>query len=72
MNISRVQDILAGEQDVPLPRNVHTDPSYMECLIAHEYGLYTAAAKRAREKHDAAGTYRHWTLSGGSGDATKS
>ncbi|MBR4743481.1 MAG: FAD-dependent oxidoreductase [Oscillospiraceae bacterium] len=72
VNISRVQDILAGEQDVPLPRNVHTDPSYMECLIAHEYGLYTAAAKRAREKHDAAGTYRHWTLSGGSGDATKS
>ncbi len=71
VNVARVQDILAGEQDVPLPRNPHTDPSYMECLIAHEYGLYTAAAKRARENHDAAGTYRHWTLSGGSGDATK-
>ena len=71
VDITRVQDILAGEQDVPLPRNAHTDPSYMECLVAHEYGLYTAAAKRARESHDAAGAYRHWTLSGGSGDATK-
>ena len=72
VNISRVQDILAGEQDVPLPRNAHTDPSYMECLVEHEYGLYTAAAKKARESHDAAGSYRHWTLTGGSGDATKS
>ena len=43
----------------------------MQCLVEHEYGLYTAAAKRARENHDAAGSYRHWTLSGGSGDATK-
>ncbi len=71
VDIAKVQDILAGEQDVPLPRNAHTDPSYMECLVAHEYGLYTAAAKRARETNDAAGAYRHWTLSGGSGDATK-
>ena len=71
VNVARVQDILAGEQDVPLPRNAHTDPSYMQCLVEHEYGLYTAAAKRARENHDAAGSYRHWTLSGGSGDATK-
>ncbi len=68
VSIAKVQDILAGEQDVPLPRNAHTDPSYTECLVAHEYGLYTAAAKRARESHDAAGTYRHWSLSGGSGD----
>ena len=71
VDITRVQDILAGEQDVPLPRNTHTDPSYMQCLVEHEYGLYTAAAKRARESRDAAGSYRHWTLSGGSGDATK-
>ena len=71
VNVARVQDILAGEQDVPLPRNIHTDPSYMQCLVEHEYGLYTAAAKRARESHDAAGAYRHWTLSSGSGDPTK-
>lgn len=68
VNVSKVQDILAGEQDVPLPRNVHTDPSYMECLVAHEYGLYTEPAKRARENKDAAGTYRHWSLSSGAGD----
>ena len=68
VNVSKVQDILAGEQDVPLPRNAHTDPSYMECLVAHEYGLYTEPAKRARESKDAAGTYRHWSLSAGAGD----
>ena len=67
VNVSKVQDILAGEQDVPLPRNPHTDSSYMECLVEHEYGLYTEAAKKAREAKDATGTYRHWTLSGGSG-----
>ena len=67
VSIGKVQDILAGEQDVPLPRNAHTDPSYMECLVAHEYGLYTEPAKRAREAKDAAGTYRHWSVSGGSG-----
>ncbi len=72
VDIARVQDILAGEQDVPLPRNPHTDPSYTECLVEHEYGLYTEAAKKARESKDAAGTYRHWTLSAGSGlDAEK-
>ena len=69
VNVKRVQDILAGEQDVPLPRNEHTDPSYMECLIEHEHGLYTEAAKRARAANDAAGTYRHWSLSAGAGDA---
>ena len=69
VDIRKVQDILAGEQDVPLPRNTHTDRSYTECLVAHEYGLYTEAAKRALETADAAGTYRHWTLSGGAGDA---
>lgn len=71
VNVSKVQDILAGEQDVPLPRNAHTDISYTECLEAHEYGLYTPAAKKAREANDAAGTYRHWTMSGGAGNATK-
>ncbi len=71
VDIKKVQDILAGEQDVPLPRNSHTDQSYTDCLVAHEYGLYTAAAKRARESNDAAGAYRHWTLSSGGGDATK-
>ncbi len=69
VNISKVQDILAGEQDVPLPRNAHTDASYTECLVEHEYGLYTPMAKKARETHDAAGTYRHWSVSGGSGVA---
>ena len=69
VNVSKVQDILAGEQDVPLPRNPHTDPSYMECLVEHEYGLYTEPAKKARANKDAAGTYRHWTLSAGSGSA---
>ncbi len=67
VNVKKVQDILAGEQDVPLPRNEHTDKSYTECLIEHEYGLYTEAAKKARETNDAAGTYRHWSLSGGGG-----
>ena len=69
VNVKKVQDILAGEQDVPLPRNAHTDPSYMENLVAHEYGLYTAAAKKARETKDAASAYRHWTMSGGMGNA---
>ncbi len=69
VDVKKVQDILAGEQDVPLPRNAHTDISYTECLKQHEYGLYTEAAKRAREANDAAGTYRHWTLSHGGGDA---
>ncbi len=72
VDIRKIQDILAGEQDVPLPRNAHTDPSYMECLVAHEYGLYTEAAKKAREAKDAASVYRHWTLSGGAGSADSS
>ena len=36
VNIKKVQDILAGEQNVPLPRNEHTDPSYMENLVEHQ------------------------------------
>ena len=71
VDIAKVQDILAGEQDVPLPRNIHTDSSYTECLVAHEYGLYTEPAKKARENKDATKTYRHWTLSAGSGDPNK-
>ncbi len=71
VDVSKVQDILAAEQDVPLPRNIHTDPSYTECLVAHEYGLYTEPAKKARENKDATATYRHWTLSAGSGDPNK-
>lgn len=68
VNVKTVQDILAGEQDVPLPRNEHTDPSYMECLVEHEYGLYTEPAKMARASKDATASYRHWTLSAGAGD----
>ena len=30
LNVAKVQDILAGEQDVPLPRNAHTDKSYTD------------------------------------------
>ena len=39
----------------------------MENLVEYEYGLYTEPAKKARANNDAAGTYRHWTLSSGSG-----
>ena len=60
VNIRKVQDILAGEQDVPLPRNSHTDPSYTACCEAHEYGLYTALAKKAREATDGVSAYRQW------------
>ncbi len=67
VNVAKIQDILAAEQDVPLPRNIHTDKSYTECLVEHEYGLYTEAAKKARAAGDAASVYRHWTISGGSG-----
>ena len=47
VDIRKVQDILAGEQDVPLPRNDHTDISYTQCAQEHEYGLYTSAAQKA-------------------------
>lgn len=53
VDIRKVQDILAGEQDVPLPRNSHTDPSYAELAKEKQYGLYTAAAKLAKETGDA-------------------
>ncbi len=70
VDVKKVQDILAGEQNVPLPRNAHTDASYTENLVAHEYGLYTEAAKKARASGDAASAYRHWTMSGGMGNAS--
>ena len=73
VNIRKVQDILV-DQDVPLPRNekfAAKDPTYQECVEAHEYGLYTEPAKKARENKDATKTYRHWTLSAGSGDPNK-
>ena len=59
VDIRRVQDILAGEQDVPLPRNEHTDPSYTALCEEHEYGLYTGMAKKAREAADISG-FRQW------------
>ena len=46
VNIKKVQDILARDQDVPLPRNPYTDPSYMQNVVDHEYGLYTQLAKK--------------------------
>lgn len=57
VNIRKVQDILAGEQDVPLPRNDHTDISYTECVREHGYGLYT---KEAKEAIAAAGKVEHF------------
>lgn len=59
VDIKKVQDILAGEQDVPLPRNAHTDLSYTQCCEEHEYGLYTAMAKKAREVAGIA-DFRQW------------
>ena len=60
VDIKKVQDILAGEQDVPLPRNAHTDPSYTPCCEAHQYGLYTALAKKARQAAGDISGYRQW------------
>ena len=52
VNIRKVQDILAGEQDVPLPRNEHTDKSYTELCEEFQYGLYTDAARKAAAEGD--------------------
>ena len=52
VNIRKVQDILAGEQDVPLPRNEHTDKSYTDLVEEKQYGLYTDAAKMAAAQGD--------------------
>jgi len=60
VDIRRVQDILAGEQDVPLPRNEHTDKSYTELCEAPQYGLYTELAQKARAAADGIKDYRQW------------
>jgi len=65
VNIRKVQDILAGEQDVPLPRNSHTDPSLTELCEEKEYGLYTSMAKAAAAERERADgqqlkQYRQW------------
>jgi hypothetical protein len=59
VDIKKVQDILV-EQDVPLPRHPKTDPSYTECCEAHQYGLYTELAQKARAEADSIGKYRQW------------
>lgn len=59
VNMRKVQDILV-EQDVPLPRNPKTDPSYTECCKEHEYGLYTDLAKQAKAEADGLKAYRQW------------
>jgi len=59
VNIKKVQDILI-DQDVPLPRNERVDPSYMQCVEEHEYGLYTELAQKARAERDGLKTFRQW------------
>ena len=59
VDIDRVQDILV-DQDVPLPRHPNTDPSYTECCEAHEYGLYTELAKKAKAQAEGLREYRQW------------
>lgn len=59
VDIKKVQDILVA-QDVPLPRHPGVDPSYMECVETHEYGLYTDLAKKAKENKDNLKNFRQW------------
>ena len=68
VNIRKVQDILV-DQDVPLPRNekfAAKDPTYQECVEAHEYGLYTDLAKEAKKARESQGeseklkAFRQW------------
>lgn len=65
VDIKKVQDILARDQDVPLPRNQYTDPSYMQNVIDHEYGLYTDLAKKAREEAGFLGKVRQFASNQG-------
>ncbi|MCQ2530474.1 MAG: FAD-dependent oxidoreductase [Lachnospiraceae bacterium] len=58
VNIKKVQDILVS-QDVPLPRRDDVDPSYTELCEEHEYGLYTAMAKKAKAEADIS-SFRQW------------
>ena len=53
-----MQDILAGEQDVPLPRNSRVDKALTECCEEYQYGLYTDLAKKAHAEADALKGYR--------------
>lgn len=57
VNIRKVQDVLV-EQGVPLPRHPGTDPSYTNCCIEHNYGLYTEYAKKAKEEAEGLKEYR--------------
>ena len=59
VDVSKVQNILI-DQDVPLPRNKRVDKSYTEVCEAHQYGLYTDLAKKAREESEALEHYRQW------------
>lgn len=59
VNIRKVQDILC-DQDVPLPRNPKTDPSYTELCEEHKYGLYTELAKKAKSEMEKVRKYRQW------------
>ena len=58
VDIKKVQDILAGEQDVPLPRNSHTDPSYTELCREKQYGLYTEFAMKAQAEGEGVWDFR--------------
>ncbi len=59
VDIEKVQNILI-DQDVPLPRNDRVDKSYTEVCEAHEYGLYTELAKKAKAEADGLKEYRQW------------
>lgn len=59
VDIKRVQDILV-QQDVPLPRRDDVDPSYMQCVEEHQYGLYTDMAKAAKDESDKIKKFRQW------------
>ena len=48
VDIRKVQNILI-DQNVPLPRNDRVDPAYAELVKEFDKGLYTDAAKKAKE-----------------------
>ena len=59
VDIRKVQDILI-DQDVPLPRNNRVDPSYTQCCVEHEYGMYSELAKKAHAEAGVLDDYRQW------------
>jgi len=63
IDIRKVQDILV-DQDVPLPRNNRVDKSYTEVCEAHEYGLYTELAQKARAEAEGLKDYRQAGIPG--------